>query len=173
MTRHLPLFTTIYYQIPSVFARLINSNVTIYLSSHIYLCCVSIRSEILRQKLADDSAAYSATSHQSMAIQTASTLHLLVGSCQFSDSRWSIIMKYNFPTLATKSKHSMPLFTNAVSYRIPLPVTKVIAFPNTTYPICPRCTISIEREYMSFCDRCGQKLNWDLFEYAKVIYPGN
>lgn len=82
-------------------------------------------------------------------------------------------MKSNLPTLTTKSKHSIRIFANAVSYRIPFPVTKVIEFPNTTYPICPRCTISLEREYMAFCDRCGQKLNWDFLDHAEVIYPGN
>ena len=80
-------------------------------------------------------------------------------------------MKNNLVTPAAKPRHSMRLFTDSVSYRIPLPVTKVIAFSNTTYPICPRCAVSLEREYMSFCDRCGQMLNWDLFEHAKVIHP--
>jgi len=80
-------------------------------------------------------------------------------------------MKSSLVPLEKKRKHSIRLFTDAVSYRIPLPVTKVIAYSKTTYPICPRCTVSLDREYMSFCDRCGQKLNWDLFEYAKVIYP--
>lgn len=77
-------------------------------------------------------------------------------------------MKSNLVIPSTKSNHSKSLFMDAVSYRIPLPVTKVIACANTTYPICPRCAVSLEREYMSFCDRCGQKLNWDLFAYAKV-----
>ena len=81
-------------------------------------------------------------------------------------------MKNNLATPAARSRHSIHLFMDAVSYRIPLPVTKVIAYSNTTYPICPRCTISLEREYMSFCDRCGQKLNWNFLEHANVIYPG-
>ena len=80
-------------------------------------------------------------------------------------------MKSNLPTLTTKSKHSIRIFANADSYRIPFPVTKVIAYSNTTYPVCPRCAVSLEREYMAFCDRCGQKLNWDFLEHAKVIYP--
>ena len=79
-------------------------------------------------------------------------------------------MNSDLPTLATKPKHSIRIFADAVSYRIPLPVTKVIAYSNTTYPVCPRCAVSLEREYMAFCDRCGQKLNWDLFEHAKVIH---
>lgn len=24
-----------------------------------------------------------------------------------------------------------------------------------------KCNMTIEREYQSFCDRCGQRLNWD------------
>ncbi len=80
-------------------------------------------------------------------------------------------MKSGITPPAEKHKHSLRLFMEAVTYRIPLPVTKVIAFTNTTYPICPRCNLSLEREYMFFCDRCGQKLNWDFFEHAKVIHP--
>lgn len=80
-------------------------------------------------------------------------------------------MKNNLVISAAKSKYSIRLFIDAATYRFPVPVTKVIACANTTFPICPRCAVSLEREYMSFCDRCGQKLNWDLFEYAKVIHP--
>ena len=80
-------------------------------------------------------------------------------------------MKNNLVISAAKSKYSIRLFIDAATYRFPFPVTKVIACANTTYPICPRCAVSLDREYMSFCDRCGQKLNWDLFEYAKVIHP--
>lgn len=80
-------------------------------------------------------------------------------------------MKSNLVVPTTKSKHTMRLFMDAVTYRVPFPVTKVIACANTTYPICPRCAVSLEREYMCFCDRCGQKLNWDLFTYAKVTGP--
>ena len=65
----------------------------------------------------------------------------------------------------------MHLLMDAVTYRSPLPVEKVIAYANNTYPVCPRCELSLEREYMSFCDRCGQRLNWDLFEHAKIICP--
>ena len=82
-------------------------------------------------------------------------------------------MKNSLIPPAEKRKHSIRLFMNAVTYRVPLPVTKVIAFTNTTYPICPRCDLSLDREYMSFCDRCGQRLNWDYLEYAQVVHPGS
>lgn len=80
-------------------------------------------------------------------------------------------MKKDMIPLGKEHKHSMRSFVEAITYRVPLPVTKVIAHTNDTYPICPRCDLSLEREYMPFCDRCGQKLNWDLFNHAKVIYP--
>ena len=63
---------------------------------------------------------------------------------------------------------------NALTYRTPLPVTRVMAyFDDTAYPLCPRCASALEREYVFFCDQCGQKLSWDFFEYAKVVRPGS
>ena len=58
----------------------------------------------------------------------------------------------------------------AVLYRVPLSVTRVLLFPSgNSYPICPRCEYTIEREYMNFCDRCGQRLGWELFDNARVV----
>lgn len=72
-----------------------------------------------------------------------------------------------------EANHTIRLFMEAITYRVPLPVTKVFVFPdNTSYPVCPKCEISLEREYMSFCDRCGQKLNWDVFKSAKICRLG-
>ena len=39
-------------------------------------------------------------------------------------------------------------------------VTEKFLYKNYSYPICPRCRTSLEREYQSFCDRCGQALSW-------------
>ena len=59
----------------------------------------------------------------------------------------------------------------AISYRVPMVVWEVILFRGgNTYPICPRCKCSLDREYMRFCDRCGQHLAWEFLNYAKVIY---
>lgn len=59
----------------------------------------------------------------------------------------------------------------AASYRIALPVTRLVRYPThgDCYPLCPRCKKSLEREYVSFCDRCGQKLSWDRFDDAKIL----
>lgn len=83
-------------------------------------------------------------------------------------------MNNDLLTPEKKHRHFIHLLLEALAYRAPLPVTKVIRHTyGNTYPVCPRCAMNLEREYMSFCDRCGQKLNWDLFEYAKVCYPGH
>lgn len=51
-----------------------------------------------------------------------------------------------------------------LSYRLPIPVKAIGYFPRmnppTSFPICPRCNITLEREFQSYCDRCGQYLNW-------------
>jgi len=39
----------------------------------------------------------------------------------------------------------------------------------TTFPVCPHCAGSIEREYQLFCSNCGQRLSWDFYQYAKPL----
>lgn len=57
-----------------------------------------------------------------------------------------------------------------LSYRIPRRVRAILEMQNGDgFSICPKCRYTLEREYQSFCDRCGQKLDWDYFEKAKVI----
>ena len=71
---------------------------------------------------------------------------------------------------ATKT-HKKPRRISAILYRLPLPVTKVLVLLcEDGYPICPRCDCAMDREYMRYCDCCGQHLSWELFDYAKVIY---
>ena len=61
----------------------------------------------------------------------------------------------------------------AITYRTPLPVTKIVIYGyEDAYPVCPSCAMGIEREYMAFCDRCGQKLGWKLYPHARVVRAG-
>lgn len=39
----------------------------------------------------------------------------------------------------------------------------------TTFPVCPNCSGSVEREYQKFCSECGQKLFWDFYHYATPL----
>ena len=54
------------------------------------------------------------------------------------------------------------------SYRLQMPVTEVMVFPDGNgYYICPRCHITVEREFMAFCDRCGQHLEWKYYKKSQ------
>lgn len=59
---------------------------------------------------------------------------------------------------------------SAVSYRVALPVTRICRFRSGDYyPVCPRCDETLEREYMAYCDRCGQHLSWKQIRFAQII----
>lgn len=84
----------------------------------------------------------------------------------------------NVQIALTELKCSAPLllqvFMRFAEYRMELLVKEVMVFPNgAAYFICPRCSITLEREFMSYCDCCGQRLGWRYYKKAKVIYPGN
>lgn len=54
-------------------------------------------------------------------------------------------------------------FLSAVKYRTPLPVRESRQFYDGGYAVCPRCRSTLPRDYMHYCDRCGQRLSWDRF----------
>ena len=58
-------------------------------------------------------------------------------------------------------------------YRRPERVVSVRCYRGThgdiSFPVCPRCRNTMQREYQSYCDRCGQRLSWRDFEKAVVI----
>ena len=48
-----------------------------------------------------------------------------------------------------------------ILFRKKMPVNEYqLLVENGLYPVCPRCQRTIERDYQSFCDRCGQYLEW-------------
>jgi len=64
---------------------------------------------------------------------------------------------------------SIRCVVDAVSYRIALPVREISVCGNDdSFPICPRCDQTMDREYMAFCDCCGQKINWQTLPMAKI-----
>lgn len=64
------------------------------------------------------------------------------------------------------------------SYREPMVVKEKYAYWShlyggyTTFPICPRCGVSFEIEYINYCSSCGQKLKWLGYSRTKVRYAG-
>lgn len=65
---------------------------------------------------------------------------------------------------------------SARSYRRPMAVRELMVFPaikqDTSFYVCPRCRVTMEREFMRYCDRCGQRLNWAHYEQARIVYSG-
>ena len=57
-------------------------------------------------------------------------------------------------------------------YRMKMPVTEVMLFPDgNSYYVCPRSHLTMEREFMHFCDRGGQRLAWKGDKKARIVYP--
>ena len=60
-----------------------------------------------------------------------------------------------------------------LTYRSPLAVTRIRVYQGRWgldgYPLCPRCGITMEREYQRYCDRCGQYLDWSNYDEAQIV----
>ena len=57
---------------------------------------------------------------------------------------------------------------DVISFRLPMLVCEAKMLAGTTWAVCPRCKLTLEREYMAYCDRCGQCLKWKKF--LKMVY---
>ena len=67
----------------------------------------------------------------------------------------------------TQHKTATGLLVYALLFRIPAAVTECRAYRSgEAYPVCPTCRSSLDREYMAFCDRCGQRLEWSKYGHA-------
>ena len=62
----------------------------------------------------------------------------------------------------------------APSYRIPKKVKKIRVYPdNCFFGVCPKCNNSIDREYQTFCNCCGQRLDWSKLDEAEEEHISN
>lgn len=68
----------------------------------------------------------------------------------------------------------LTVFRQLMSFRVPMMVRELLVFQShngpTGYYKCPRCGITVEREFMSFCDRCGQRLDWKEYRKAVIVH---
>ena len=66
------------------------------------------------------------------------------------------------------------LFQLAITYRMPMKVDKAIIFQkflgDDIYYCCPRCQNTLDREFVAYCDRCGQCLEWHDYRKSKRTY---
>lgn len=78
--------------------------------------------------------------------------------------------------MSRKAKESIE---QIYSYREPMLVTERYAYYDwwlecyNVFPICPRCSMSFEYEYVNYCSHCGQKLKWTGYNKCKIRYAGN
>ena len=57
----------------------------------------------------------------------------------------------------------------AEAFRRPLSITEMWVGRRERFYICPRCRVTLEREFMSYCDRCGQCLDWKQYRRASIV----
>lgn len=66
------------------------------------------------------------------------------------------------------------LFQLLMTYRAPMMVDEAIIYRKTfgddIYYCCPRCQVLLEREFMAYCSRCGQCLDWRDCRKARPTY---
>lgn len=98
-----------------------------------------------------------------------STQEAPLKSAETDDQHLLVLCEARFPHLAEFLFESV--FRFAV-YRIPLSITEYVLYQDTfgmetVYFYCPRCNITLERDYQAYCDRCGQRLNWKSIHAAK------
>ena len=63
------------------------------------------------------------------------------------------------------------LYQLLITYRMPMIVDEAVVFPrwpvDDIYYRCPRCQKLLDREFMAYCDSCGQCLDWSDYRKAK------
>lgn len=108
--------------------------------------------------------------HLSFSVFESSQQQIPNGST-YVDYEMSTIVKLPEKSTSTSSTYfSLKRAEEELTYRIPMRVTTVRLFGSgDAYAVCPRCQISLDREYMAFCDVCGQKLNWRQFGKAMRV----
>ncbi len=65
---------------------------------------------------------------------------------------------------------------DAFGYRKPMQVTEIMIYlsPNyseTGYSVYLKCKNTLEREFIRFCERCSQRLDWSGYRNAELVYP--
>ena len=95
--------------------------------------------------------------------------------CTFSadtvSSLKDLITKHRWPFSKERLDRGLSqLILTALSYRFKMRVTEMMVFDHDGgYYVCPRCKVTMEREFQSYCDRCGQALDWKGYLKVKVV----
>lgn len=91
-------------------------------------------------------------------------------SNSLTDADWEMSANVKIPKSTNSRVFSQKQAERELTYRVAMRVTTVRMFySGDTCAVCPRCQRSLTREFMAFCDVCGQKLSWRQFGKAEVI----
>jgi hypothetical protein len=71
-----------------------------------------------------------------------------------------------------KEANIADVFLAVLSYRTPMRIREMLVLSWTSYYRCPRCEKTLDREFMRYCDRCGQCLDWKGYQNALKMHPG-
>lgn len=64
------------------------------------------------------------------------------------------------------------LLLSAVNYRVKMTVVSCrIDRTGYCYYVCPRCDMTLSRDYQAYCDRCGQHLGWQSIGSIRIQRP--
>ena len=74
----------------------------------------------------------------------------------------------------TRRRKRIARWRHACSYRSPMQVKLYMrTWCRDYYPICPRCSSSMDRDFVSYCNQCGQKMAWDQLNEVCFIKAGD
>lgn len=67
-------------------------------------------------------------------------------------------------------KKAVPHDVAPASFPLALPVTQILLFPSgASYPIYPRCSCNLDREYRNYCHCRGHRMCWKKYSNAKIL----
>ena len=118
----------------------------------------------MAQILAMDDRSYSDLDHGISCCSALTFARFLIYCCD-DPIMFLVSLQVSFETIEEVKigTSSIPKIKDALSYRSPFPVKEFHIRCKNVYPICPRCRTPLDREYMHFCDRCGQQLDWSQY----------
>lgn len=58
---------------------------------------------------------------------------------------------------------------SAEIYRSPMAIRQMRILSGYVFYMCPQCGVTLDREFVSYCDRCGQCLDWKGYRKAVVV----
>ena len=64
---------------------------------------------------------------------------------------------------------SLHFLLSLTHFRIPQTVSDLMVFPDTSFFVCPQCGVTLVREFMNYCDRCVQRLDWRNYKNPRIV----